>query len=61
MKVGDTLSPKVPVVQDVQQGTKLGPLLFNYYIGDLPSAVTKASLILFADDACLDTRGKSFK
>ena len=60
VKVGDDISLKVPVVRGVPQGSKLGPSLFNYYTGDLPSAVTKSSLILFADDSCLYTSGKSF-
>ena len=59
MKVGNALCPKIPVVRGVPQGSKLGPLLFNYYTGDLPSDVTESSLILFADDACIYTSGKS--
>ena len=55
VKVGDDISLKVSVVRGVPQGSKLGPLLFNYYTKDLPSAVRKSSLILFADDASLYT------
>ena len=60
VKVGDDISLKVPAVRGVPQGSKLGPLLFNYYTTDLPSAVTESSLILFGNDACLYTSGKSF-
>ena len=56
VKVGDVISPKVPVVRGFPQGPKLEPLFYR----DLPFAVTKSSLILFADEACLYTSGKSF-
>ena len=54
VKVGGKSSLHTPVVRGVPQGSKLGPLLFNFYTADLPDAIpSDCSIILYADDACL--------
>ena len=42
----------------VPQGSVLGPLLFLFYINDLPNVVQHCTPILYADDLVLLSRGK---
>ena len=50
VNINNNLSKRVPVTSGVPQGSVLGPVLFIYYINDLPDAV-KCLLKLFADDS----------
>ena len=60
VKVGGESSLSTPVVRGAPQGSKLGPLLFNFYTADLPRAVPSVcSIILYADDACIYTSDNS--
>ena len=37
----------------VPQGSILGPILFLLYVNDMPQAVSKCDILLYADDTCL--------
>ena len=44
------------------QGSKLGPLLFNFFTRNITSVVSsQSSLILYADDACLYSSNETFE
>ena len=60
VQVGDVKSFRSRCLRGVQQGLKLGPLLFNFYTSDLPLGDLRSSVILYADDTCLSASGDSY-
>ena len=57
--VNGELSDQAYVTCGVPQGSVLGPTLFALYTGDLPEAVSSASLYMYADDTTIYCIGES--
>ena len=54
VSVGQSISPTLPVISGVSQGSILGPLLFLIFVNDLTSSVSFSKILLFAnDEKCL--------
>ena len=53
VRIHDTLSSTRPINVGVPQGSILGPLLFLFFINDLPNISNAFTSILFADDTTL--------
>ena len=54
VQVAGCSSRKCTIRRGVPQGSKLGPLLFNFFTGGLPDCISnRSSIILYADDACI--------
>ena len=54
VQVAGCSSRKCQIRRGVPQGSKLGPLLFNFFTGGLPDCISnRSSIILYADDACI--------
>ena len=50
-------SKRVTLKQGVPQGSVLSPLLFLFYINDLPARIEDAEISLFADDVAVWVKG----
>ena len=57
--VNKVLSDTQFVLCGVPQGSILGPVLFLLYYNDLPSILTKAEILMFADDTVMYYPDKS--
>ena len=56
VKISNYVSSPLPILRGVPQGSILGPLLFLFFINDLPNISDKFTPILFADDTTLSFR-----
>ena len=50
VSINGSVSGILPVVSGVPQGSILGPLLFLVFVNDIPSLISSAQVLLFADD-----------
>ena len=53
VRIGDSTSSYLPITKGTFQGTKLGPLLFLYFINDLTNISNIFKPVLYADDTTL--------
>ena len=60
VSISDKVSNLESLTCGVPQGSILGPLLFLFYVNDMPQAVT-GKLLLYADDSCLIYQDKDVK
>ncbi|KAF8789918.1 putative RNA-directed DNA polymerase like protein [Argiope bruennichi] len=60
VRVGSNLSSERIIEAGVVQGSKIGPILFNIYVNDIPSPRNcQTQLCLFADDTAIMSTGES--
>lgn len=50
MQLGNTVSSREKITCGIPQGSSLGPILFLFYINDLPNCSSALMFRIFADD-----------
>jgi len=60
VKINDNTSDLMPISAGVPQGSKLGHILFNIYVYDIPQS-PRTNIALFADDTTLFTESRNIE
>ncbi|KAL4100752.1 hypothetical protein QTP88_020784 [Uroleucon formosanum] len=60
VKINDNTSNLMPISAGVPQGSKLGPILFNIYVYDIPQS-PRTNIALFADDTTIFTESRNIE
>ena len=61
VRIGDKISHLLPITKGIFQGSKLGPLLFLFFINDLPNVSNNVTSVLFADDTTISFKCSSLQ
>ena len=59
VRINETISPPLHITKGVPQGSILGPLLFLFFINDLPNISNIFTPVLYADDTTLSIKTNS--
>jgi len=60
VKINDNASDLKPISAGVPQGSKLGPILFNIYVYNIPQS-PRTNIALFADDTTIFTESQNIE
>ena len=60
VKFDNVISPTLPVVSGIGQGTILGPILFVFFINDITTVIRNLKINMYADDCILYTSGNDW-
>lgn len=58
VRINNCISESLKLTTGVPQGSILGPLLFSFYINDLPNVCSEVECLMYADDTVLFVHGR---